>query len=106
MSSGNDTNSKNGVAVIVDKKWSHSRIEYKAFNDRIITVKFNSTPNKLNVVQVYAPTSAAEEEETDDFYNGLAEVISHLPKSEMTIIQGDFNAKVGADYRTDLSYDN
>lgn len=48
------------------------------------------------MVQVYALTSAAEEEEIDEFYNILAEVVSHLPKSEVTIIQGDFNAKVGA----------
>lgn len=96
MCSGNGTNSRNGVAVIVDKKWSHSIIEYIAINDRIIVVKLNSTPNKLNLVQVYAPTSTAEEEEIDKFYNILAEVVSHLPKSEVTIIQGDFNTKVGA----------
>lgn len=97
MCSGNGTNSRNGVAVIVDKRWSHSIIEYIAVNDRIIVVKLNSTPNKLNLIQVYAPTSAAEEEEIDEFYSILAEIVSHLPKSEVTIIQGDFNAKVGAD---------
>ncbi|KAL4092477.1 hypothetical protein QTP88_026978 [Uroleucon formosanum] len=96
MCSGNDTNSRNGVAVIVNKKWSHSIIEYIAVNDGIIVVQLNSTPNKLNLVQVYAPTSAAEEKEINEFYNILAEVVLQLPKSEITIIQGDFNAKVGA----------
>jgi len=86
MCSGNGTNSRNGVAVIVNKKWSHLIIEYITVKDRIIVVKLNSTPNKLNLVQVYAPTSAAEEEEIDEFYNILAEVVSHLPKSEITII--------------------
>lgn len=56
-------------------------IEYKAISDRIITVKFNSTSNKLNIIQVNAPKTASDEEETDDFYNSLAEVISLLPKA-------------------------
>ncbi|KAL4111985.1 hypothetical protein QTP88_015838 [Uroleucon formosanum] len=74
MCSGNGTYSRNGVAVIVNKKWSHSIIEYIAVNDRIIVVKLSSTPNKLNLVQIYAPTSAAEEEEIDEFYNILTEI--------------------------------
>lgn len=97
MCSGNGLNSRNGVAVIVSKSWSKSVIEYKPISDRIIVVKFNSAPCKINFVQVYAPTSTADEEEIDEFYDQLAEVTNQLPKKEITLIQGDFNAKVGVD---------
>lgn len=45
------------------------------------------------MVQVYVSTSAAEEEEIDDFYNSLAEVVSNLSKSEITIIKGILTQK-------------
>lgn len=78
----------------MDKKWSNSIVEYKTTNDRIMVVK-HSTTCKLNFVQVYAQTSATDETEINNFYNTLTEMLVRVPKSEVTIIQGDLNAKVG-----------
>lgn len=61
-------------------------------------MKLHATPCKLNFVEVYAPTSVANETEIDNFYNTLTEVLVHIPNSKVTIIQGDLNAKVGANY--------
>ena len=41
-----------------------------------------------------APTSDAEDEEIDEFYAILQEVLDQSPKKDVTIIMGDFNAKV------------
>lgn len=67
MCSGSGNNSRNGVAVTVDKKRSKSIIEYRTINDRISSVKFNSVTCRMNLVQVSASTSAADEEDIDEF---------------------------------------
>ena len=52
---------------------------------------FNST-----VIQVYAPTSNAEEAEVERFYKGLQDLLELTPKNDVLFIIGDWNAKVGS----------
>ena len=59
--------------------------------DRIVTVKLNTKPAPTNIIQVYAPTT----EEIEKFYNDLQTVTDKVPRREVCIIMGDFNAKVG-----------
>lgn len=49
----------------------------------------------LNVIQVYAPTSETADE-IEEFYIALEEEILRTPTREMTMVLGDFNAKVGS----------
>jgi len=85
----------NGVAIVLDKKHANCLKSYNTVNDRIITAKLNTKPVTLNIVQVYAPTSTSTDEGIDNFYNDLQSVIDKIPKREICIIMGDFNAKVG-----------
>nr|KAG5685192.1 hypothetical protein BaRGS_011091 [Batillaria attramentaria] len=52
---------------------------------------------KLNIIQCYAPTNDAEQEKKDDFYQQLQTVIDRGGAKDMTILMGDFNAKIGSD---------
>jgi len=61
-----------------------------------MTVKIKSSPFNLNVVQVYAPTTEATEEDIDNFYTLLESTIKDLPRREIVIVQGDLNAKIGS----------
>ena len=68
---------------------------------RIIRASFSTRTRNinLNIVQVYAPTNEAEDEEKEDFYNRLQSILSKLPNKDINIVMGDLNAKVGEDNR-------
>ena len=61
----------------------------------MISVRFQGKPfNIITVIQVYAPTSNAEE--TEDFYDDLQDLLELTPKKDVLFIIGDWNAKVGS----------
>ena len=50
----------------------------------------------ITVIQVYAPTSNAEEAEVERFYEDLQDLLELAPKKDVLFITGDWNAKVGS----------
>ena len=68
---------------------------HNSISDRIVTVRLNTKPAALNLIQVYAPTSDCDDEEIEKFYNDLQSAKDKIPNREMCIIMGDLNAKVG-----------
>lgn len=93
--SGNTNNSRNGVAIIMTSSIAKTLMGYNAINDRMISIKIHSKPVNLNIIQVYAPTSDSNVEEIEQFYGELETILQKIPNREITIIVGDFNAKVG-----------
>ena len=65
-------------------------------NDRMISVHFQGKPFNITVIQVYAPTSNAEEAEVEQFYEDLQDLLELTPKKDVLFIIGDWNAKVGS----------
>ena len=63
----------------------------------MISVHFQGKPFNVTVIQVYAPTSNAEEAEIEPFYEDLIELRlrKEVLKKEVLFIRGDWNAKVG-----------
>ena len=49
----------------------------------------------MTLIQVYGPTTAATDEEMERFYQDLSQAVKQVPKRDMLLIMGDFNAKVG-----------
>ena len=60
----------------------------------MISVHFQGKPFSITVIQVYAPTSNAEEAEVERFYEDLQDLIELTPKKDVLFIIGDWNAKV------------
>ena len=62
----------------------------------MISVRFQGKPFDITVIQVYAPTSNAEEAEVDQFYEDLQDLLELTPKQDILFNLGDWNAKVGS----------
>ena len=62
----------------------------------MISVHFQGIPFNITIIQVYAPTSNAEEAEVEWFYEDLQDLLKLKPKKDVLFIIGDWNAKVGS----------
>ena len=58
------------------------------------SVRFQGKPFNITVIQVYAPTSNAEEAEVEWFYEDLQDFLELAPEKDVLFIIGDWNAKV------------
>ena len=62
----------------------------------MISVCFQSKPFNITVIQVYAPTSNAEEAEVEWFNEDLQDLLELTLKKDVLFIIGDWNAKAGS----------
>ena len=92
---GQESLRRSGVALIVDKRARNAVLVYSHKNDRMISVHFQGKPFSITVIQVYAPTTNAEEAEVEQFYDDLQDLLELTPKKNVLFIIGDWNAKVG-----------
>ena len=62
----------------------------------MISVRFQGKPFSITVIQVYSPTSIAEEAEVEWFYEDLQDLLELTPQKDVLFIIRDWNAKVGS----------
>ena len=60
----------------------------------MISVRFQGKPFSITVIQVYAPTSNAEEAEAEQFYEDLQDLLELIPPKDVIFTIGDWNAKI------------
>ena len=87
---------RNGVAIMVNKRVQNTVLGCNLKNDRMISVHFQGKPFNITIIQVYVPTSNAEEAEVEWFYEDLQDLLELTPKKDVPFIIGDWNAKVGS----------
>ena len=90
---GQESLRRNGVALIVNKR-PNAVLGCSLKNDRMISVHFQGKLFNISVIQVYAPTSNAEEAEVEQFYEDLQDLLEVTPKKDVLFIIGDWNEKV------------
>jgi len=81
---GQESLRRNGVALIVNKRVGNAVLGCNLKNDRMISVRFQGKPFNITVIQVYAPTSNAEEAER--FYEDLPDLLELTPKKDVLFI--------------------
>ena len=85
---GEESHRRNGVAIIVNKRVKNAVLGCKLKNSRMISVCFQGKPFNITVIQVYAPTSNAEEAEVEWFYEDLQDLLELTPKKMSFSSQG------------------
>ena len=91
---GKESLRRYGAAIIVNKRVRNAVFRCNLKNDRMISVCFQGKPFNITVIQVYAPTSNAEEIEIEQLYEDLQDLLELTPKKDVLFIIGDWNAKV------------
>ena len=72
---GQESLRRNGVAIRVNKSIQNAVLGCNLKNERMISVHFQGKPFNITVIQVYAPTSNAEEAEVEHFYENLKDLL-------------------------------
>ena len=80
---------RNGVAIMVNKRVQNAALGCNLKNNRMICVRLQGKPFSITVIQVYAPTSNAEEAEVECFYEDLQDLLELTPKKDVLFIIGD-----------------
>lgn len=93
--SGEDTKHEYGVGFIVRKAVTVCILSCTPISNRIISIRVSAKPKNVTIIQVYAPTSDHEDQEVEAFYEQVENVTKKVPKKDIIIIQGYFNAKIG-----------
>ena len=79
-SCGQESLRRNGVAIRVNKRVRNAVLGCNLENDRMISVRFQGKPFNITVIQVYAPTSNAEEAEVEQLYEDLQDLLEITPQ--------------------------
>ena len=93
---GQESLRRNGVALTVDRRARNAVLGCSLKNNRMISVHFQAKPLNTTAIQVYAPTSNAEEAEVEWFYEDLQDLLELVVKIDVLFIIADWNAKVGS----------
>ena len=86
---------RNGVTIVVNKRVKNAVLGCSLKNDRMIFARFKDKPFNITVIQLYVPTSNAEETEVEWFYEDLQDLLELTPPKDVLFIIGDWNTKVG-----------
>ena len=83
---GQESLRRNRVAIIVNKRVWNAVLGYNLKNYRMISVRFQGKPFNITVIQVYAPTSNAEEAEVERFYEDPEDLLELTLKKDVLFI--------------------
>lgn len=92
---GKENVSQSGVGFLIHKEIAKNVTEFKSTSDRVamIVLKLNSRYS-MKIVQVYMPTSTHPDEEIEEVYEEIEELLDSC-KTHYTMVMGDFNATIG-----------
>ena len=94
--SGQESLTRNGVALIVNKRVWNAVLGCNLKNDRIVLAHFQGKPFSITVIQVCALTSNAEEAEVERSYEDLQDLLELIPPKVAVSLIRYCNAKEGS----------
>ena len=93
--SGKEDKHEHGVGFLVYKDIVNTVMGCRPVSSRLIISRLGAVPFNITVVQAYAPTPGYDDNEIEEFYDQLHNVIDQTQKKDILVVQEDRNAKVG-----------
>ena len=85
-----------GIGMFLSSVTYRSLLNVELVSSQIMIATFNGDP-KVTVASCYSPTNCSKEEEAQEFFVQLTELIKQIPKHNVLLIGGDMNAKISTD---------
>jgi len=84
-----------GVGILMSSHMIDQVVEVYRHSDRIMKIKIVIGKRLLSVFSIYAPQSGRSDEEKEEFWDELRQLVTDVPESEFLVIGGDLNGHVG-----------
>jgi hypothetical protein len=92
-----DDDHVNGVGILLSSRMKENLLEWAPISERLMKARIKAKHRNITIVLGYAPTESETLEEKDSFYEAAAGVLAVVPRRDVILLMGDFNARVGAD---------
>jgi len=84
-----------GVGIILNGRTANKVMSVERISDRLMMIKLNAEPVDVVIIQVYMPTTEHDDEEVDQMYEQIEELIKKQKGKDNLVVMGDWNAVVG-----------
>ena len=92
--SGGDEH-QHGVGFLVKSTFEKGILGYWPVSNRNIMLKLKAKPFDIAIIQTYSPTTSHTDEEIEEHYEEIDKMLKEVKSTDVLIIMGDFNAKIG-----------
>ena len=99
--SGEEDRHEYGVGFVVYKDMVSAVLGCRPVSSKLISIRLRAAPFNITIIQVCAPTSGHDDNEVDNLYRQLKEIIDKTPKKDILIVKRDWYAKVGREAQAD-----
>ena len=90
-----DALGQHGVAITLSSNAHKALMSWTPVSPRIALARLRGRPFNITIVSVYAPTLAADNSTKDDFYEQLQDAVNNVPRNDILVVAGDWNARTG-----------
>ncbi|BHF85296.1 hypothetical protein SprV_1002845900 [Sparganum proliferum] len=90
-----DSSGQHGVAIALSQQADLALLAWEPVNDRMAYVRLKGYFTNISIVSVYAPASAAEQRDKEEFYSQLQALFDRLPRRDFLIVAGDWSGRTG-----------
>ena len=93
--SGREDKHELGIGFLVHKDIVNTVLRCCPVSSRLITIRLRTAPFNITIVQAYTPTSDYDDNEIEEFYDQLQNVIDQTPKKDILVVQGNWQGICG-----------
>lgn len=84
-----------GTGFLVSKEMEQTVIDFKCVSENICSLRPRGMYHKISIINVHAATEDKDMEIKTYFYETVMQILDRIPKFDVKIVLGNFNAKVG-----------